>query len=217
MLGGGPVPSLYRSFCPQVFNVEKLPFLPLRQPSQIFPSPSLFSCRAVSCLFFSSSDWQCTLWSDHREQELVRVLNEDEEHFKQKIIHRMLRLLWEQMGYRKMGSGTLIHDLTVQLWLCQSNVSVTSHCPLILLASYISYESRLQWVASRDSVSSQAFSMVCSLVSNMQVAHADKNQMHLFLDHDPLHRCRFIEPKKKGLKGMYQLSWVISLPEIFLV
>lgn len=63
-------------------------------------------------------------------------------------------------------------------------------------------------MASRDSVSSQAFSVVCSLLSNMQVAHADKNQMHLFLDHDPLRKCRFIEPKKIGLQGMYQLSWV---------
>lgn len=58
-------------------------------------------------------------------------------------------------------------------------------------------------MVSRDSVSSQAFSMICSLVSNTQVAHADKNQMHLFLDYNPVHRCRFIEPKKKGLEGVH--------------
>lgn len=56
------------------------------------------------------------------ENKLVRVLDEDEEHFKQKIILRMLRLLWEQMGYRKMGSGILIHDLAIHLRLCQSDV-----------------------------------------------------------------------------------------------
>lgn len=54
------------------------------------------------------------LWSDHREQEF-RTLEEDKEQFKQKMILQMLRLLWELMGYRKMGRGTLIHDLTVQL------------------------------------------------------------------------------------------------------
>lgn len=51
----------------------------------------------------------------------------------------------------------------------------------------------------------------------MQVTRADKNQMHLFLDHSPLHRCRFRAPEKKGLEGVDQLSWVISLPEVFLV
>lgn len=51
----------------------------------------------------------------------------------------MLGLLWEQIGYRKVGSGTLIHDLKIQLWLGCGDVPVTSHCPLILLASFISY------------------------------------------------------------------------------
>jgi len=31
------------------------------------------------------------------------------------IILSMLRLLWQQTGYRKMGSGTLTHNLTVRL------------------------------------------------------------------------------------------------------